>query len=78
MPRTLGKISQDGQDLTDFVPVRVKTELGMCIGHMNIPSNISARFKPGNYTLRLKDDHEIRISFSGVCGPTAYFHSVGA
>ena len=78
MPRTLGKLTLDGRDLTGFVPVRCRTELGMCTGHVEIPETTSVNLKDVRYTLHLKDHRQMRISFSGVCGPLAYFHSVSA
>ena len=77
MSRTLGKISRDGRQVTDFVPVRCKTELGMSTGHATIPSDVSRDLQPGYYKLHFKDDQEMSIAFTGVCGPKAYFHSVG-
>ena len=78
MSRTLGKISRDGRELTDYVPVKWKRELGMSTGHATIPSNVSSGLKAGHYMLQLKDQQEIPISFTAVCGPKAYFHSVDA
>ena len=78
MPRTLGKLSCNGMDLTGFVPVRCRTELGMCTGHVEIPENIPVDVKDSHYVLHLKDNRDLKISFSGVCGPLAYFRSVSS
>ena len=78
MPRTLGKLSLNGQYITGFVPVRCRTELGMCTGHLEIPEKIAVSVQIPNYVLHLKDSREIEISFSGVCDNLAYFHSVSA
>ena len=76
MSRTLGKISRDGRPLTDFVPVKWKTELGMSTGHATIPPGMSGGLQPGNYRLQFKDDKEMSVTFTAVCGEKAYFHSV--
>lgn len=78
MPRTLGKLSLDGMDLTGFVPVRCRTELGICTGHVEIPENVPVNVNDVRYVLHLKDNRELDISFSGVCGPLAYFRSVSS
>ena len=77
MSRTLGKITRDGRAVTDFVPVKWKTELGMSTGHAQIPSSASLEIQPANYTLEFKDDRQMPIAFTAICGPKAYFHSVG-
>ena len=76
MSRTFGKISFDGKELTDFVPIRIISELGMSTGHARVPQHISMEFKSGRYTLKLKDCQEFKIQFSGVSGPKVYFYTV--
>ena len=77
MPRMLGKISLGGQDLTDFLPVKCKSELGTFTGHLTMPLHFSIDPTCRGYVLRLNDRREIGVSFSGVFGERAYFQSVG-
>ena len=48
----------------------------MSTGHARVPQHISTTFKPGPYLLKLKDQQQLKILFSGVSGPKAYFYSV--
>ena len=77
MPRTLGKISLAGKDLTDFVPVKCNVTLGTVTGHMTVPLHFEVDAKERGYVLQLKGSRSVGISFSGMFGPRAYFHTVG-
>ena len=76
MPRTLGKLSLNGQFLTAEIPVRCRTELGMFTGHLDLPEGIIVELRNGDYALHLKDGRNIAIAFSGICDSLAYFRSV--
>ena len=76
MSRTLGKISSNGQELTGFVPVRIRCELGVSTGHASLPKNMSAPLKPGKYTLRLRNDQELAICLNSVTATKVYFYSL--
>ena len=77
MPRMFGKISLDGKQVTDFVPVKWRTELGTVTGHLTVPLHCSLDTSKRGYVLHLEGNRDIGISFSGKFGPRAYFCSDG-